>query len=113
MSYGLDTISGLIAFVIIGNTGLRGRSRINRLIVLLFGRSPSIAVGTDLQYPTLKKPLGPLVHAFKGDVNRRLVNQLTYGAFSTAVLIFAAMRHYSVDLHATSGLGGKFETCNE
>ena len=61
MSYGLDTISGLIAFVIIGNRGLRGRSRINRLIVLLFGRSPSIAIGTDLQYPTLKKPLYPLL----------------------------------------------------
>ena len=50
------------------------------LLVLLFGVSPVIAVGTDLLYAALTKSLGGSVHRRRGTVDWKMVGLLVWAA---------------------------------
>ena len=45
-------VSGLFIGIVVGLTGMGGGSLMTPLLVILFGYSPSVAVGTDLLHRT-------------------------------------------------------------
>src|SRR5439155_696987 len=56
------TLSGLAVGFLVGLTGVGGGSLMTPLLVLLFGISPTTAVGTDLLYAAATKTVGTGVH---------------------------------------------------
>ena len=65
-------ISGFAVGLLVGLTGVGGGSLMTPLLTLLFGVSPTTAVGTDLLYASITKSGGAWVHARKGGVDWRL-----------------------------------------
>ena len=80
------TVAGFGVGAIVGLTGVGGGSLMTPLLVLLFGISPSTAVGTDLLYAALTKSGGTFVHAFKGTVDWRVTRRLASGSIPGAIL---------------------------
>lgn len=56
------------------------------LLVLLFGFSPSVAVGTDLLYASITKANGAWAHSRRGNVDWKLVGWLALGSLPMAAL---------------------------
>ena len=58
-------LAGFAVGAIVGLTGVGGGSLMTPLLVLLFGVSPSVAVGTDLLYAAVTKAGGTVAHSLK------------------------------------------------
>jgi uncharacterized membrane protein YfcA len=56
------------------------------LLTLLFGISPSVAVGTDLAFAALTKGVGTVAHRLHGHVQWSIVRLLCIGSLSTALI---------------------------
>ena len=54
------------------------------LLTLLFGVSPTVAVGTDLAFASITKGAGTITHRFNGTVNWPIVRRLCIGALPAA-----------------------------
>jgi uncharacterized membrane protein YfcA len=78
-------VSGLLGGFLVGLTGVGGGSLMTPLLVLLFGISPSTAVGTDLLYASITKICGIPVHARKGNIDWRATAWLTAGSAPAAL----------------------------
>jgi len=79
-------LGGLIVGVFIGLSGVGGGSLMMPILVLVFGISPLIAVGTDLAYNVPTKLLGAIVHRRQGTVNLKLVMVLCAGGIPGAII---------------------------
>jgi uncharacterized membrane protein YfcA len=103
------SIAGFAVGTIVGATGMGGGALMTPLLVLLFGISPTVAVGSDLAASLFMKPLGALVHHRRGTVNRSLVRYLVTGsvpaAFAGAALINHLGRSSAVNGAIKSVLG--------
>ena len=91
------TLSGLVVGLIIGVTGVGGGALMTPLLVLLFGVSPVIAVGTDLLYAALTKTLGGWVHGRRGTVDWKVVGLLSLGSLPAAVVTIALLKYLAPD----------------
>jgi len=80
------TLAGLVVGFVVGLTGMGGGSLMTPLLVLLFGISPAVAVGTDLVYASITKTGGAWVHSRKNNVDWKLVGWLAAGSVPTAAL---------------------------
>lgn len=78
------TFAGLLVGLIIGLTGMGGGALMTPLLVLGFGVQPLAAVSSDLVAAVLMKPVGGVVHARRGTVNRQLVLWLVLGSVPSA-----------------------------
>ena len=58
----LSTFAGWIVGMVVGFTGVGGGALMTPLLVLMFGVSPQMAVGTDLLYATVTKCVGSSIH---------------------------------------------------
>lgn len=96
------TISGFVVGAIVGLTGVGGGSLMTPLLVLMFGVSPTTAVGTDLLYAAITKSGGAWVHATRGGVDWRLVRLLASGSIPTSLATIASIHLFAVD---TAALG--------
>jgi uncharacterized membrane protein YfcA len=67
-------------------TGVGGGSLMTPLLTLLFGVSPSVAVGTDLAFASLTKGVGTFTHRLRGTVHWEIVRRLCLGALPAALL---------------------------
>ena len=87
------TVAGLGVGFVVGVTGMGGGSLMTPLLVLFFGVSPAVAVGTDLLYASITKAGGAWVHSLKGNVDWKLVGWLACGslpaAAATALILIA------------------------
>jgi len=61
------------------------------LLTLIFGISPSIAVGTDLAFASLTKSLGTLAHRIENNVRWPIVRLLSLGSLPAALLTIGAI----------------------
>jgi uncharacterized protein len=77
--------SGLLVGTLVGLTGVGGGSLMTPLLILLFGVSPIVAVGTDLLYAAATKTVGAFVHGVNRTVEWRVVRRLATGSVPTAV----------------------------
>jgi uncharacterized membrane protein YfcA len=71
MSWELS-LTGLLIGTLVGLTGMGGGSLLTPVLVLLFGYSPTVAVGTDIAHGAIFKTVGAIRHRRLGNVQARL-----------------------------------------
>ncbi len=79
-------LSGFAVGLLVGMTGVGGGSLMTPLLTLLFGVSPTVAVGTDLAFASITKSAGTITHRFNGTVNWAIVRRLCLGALPAALV---------------------------
>jgi uncharacterized membrane protein YfcA len=78
--------AGFAVGLLVGMTGVGGGSLMTPLLTLLFGVSPTVAVGTDLAFASVTKGAGTITHRFNGTVNWTIVRRLCMGALPAALV---------------------------
>jgi uncharacterized membrane protein YfcA len=78
--------AGFAVGLLVGMTGVGGGSLMTPLLTLLFGVSPTVAVGTDLAFASVTKGAGTITHRFNGTVDWAIVRRLCLGALPAAVV---------------------------
>lgn len=76
---------GFVGFII-GLTGVGGGSLMTPILVLGFGISPAIAIGTDLLYAAITKCGGVFFHHRNGTVDWKIVSLLASGSLPSCLL---------------------------
>lgn len=79
-------VSGFAVGLLVGLTGVGGGSLMTPLLTLLFGVSPTVAVGTDLAFASITKGVGTLAHRVRGTVHWNIVKLLCFGALPAALV---------------------------
>jgi uncharacterized membrane protein YfcA len=83
-------VSGLVIGALVGVTGMGGGSLLTPLLVIFFGFSPSVAVGTDLLHGAVFKTFGAVRHRRLGTVQARLSGWMFLGSAPMSLLGVAA-----------------------
>lgn len=76
---------GFVGFII-GLTGVGGGSLMTPILVLGFGITPSIAVGTDLLYAAITKANGVFFHHRNKTIDWKVVRLLASGSIPTSII---------------------------
>ncbi len=87
-------VSGFAVGLLVGLTGVGGGSLMTPLLTLLFGVSPTVAVGTDLAFASATKVAGTFAHRYRGNVHWNIVRHLCIGALPAAVLTALALKYF-------------------
>ena len=87
-------VSGFAVGLLVGLTGVGGGSLMTPLLTLLFGISPTVAVGTDLAFASATKVAGTFAHRYRGTVHWDIVGRLCLGALPAAVLASLALKYF-------------------
>lgn len=87
-------VSGFAVGLLVGLTGVGGGSLMTPLLTLLFGISPTVAVGTDLAFASITKSAGTFAHRFRGTVHWDIVRHLCVGALPAAVLTTFTLKYF-------------------
>ncbi len=87
-------ISGFVVGILVGLTGVGGGSLMTPLLTLLFGVSPTVAVGTDLAFAAMTKSAGTFTHKLRGTVNWPIVGLLCLGALPAALFASLALKYF-------------------
>jgi hypothetical protein len=74
------------------------------LLVLVFGFSPAVAVGTDLLYAAITKSGGSWVHSRRGTVNWKVVGLLAAGSVPASIATTFVLKSLALDVKQLSGL---------
>ncbi|OON60938.1 hypothetical protein B0920_18555 [Massilia sp. KIM] len=86
--------AGFAVGLLVGMTGVGGGSLMTPLLTLMFGVSPSVAVGTDLAFASITKSAGTITHRFNRTVQWPIVGRLCLGALPAALLATLALREF-------------------
>lgn len=86
--------SGFAVGLLVGMTGVGGGSLMTPLLTLLFGVSPTVAVGTDLAFASITKGVGTFTHRLRGTVHWEIVRRLCLGALPAALLASYSLKHF-------------------
>lgn len=78
--------TGFLVGTLVGLTGMGGGLLMTPLLILFYGFSPTMAVGTDLVYSAVTKAVGMLQHIRQQTWNKRLVFQLLKGSVPGGIL---------------------------
>jgi uncharacterized protein len=92
----LYVLAGLFVGTLVGLTGVGGGSLMTPLLVLVFGQSPAVAVGTDLLFSASTKLVATVSFGYSGRVDWRIVRRLAAGSIpgATAIIVwFWLTRH--------------------
>jgi uncharacterized membrane protein YfcA len=87
-------LSGFIVGTLVGLTGVGGGSLMTPLLALMFGVSPTVAVGTDLAFASITKSAGTFAHKVRGTVNWQIVRLLCIGALPAALFATLCLKHF-------------------
>ncbi|MFT5533002.1 MAG: putative membrane protein YfcA [Burkholderiaceae bacterium] len=87
-------VSGFAVGLLVGLTGVGGGSLMTPLLTLLFGISPTVAVGTDLAFASATKVAGTFAHRFRGNVHWDIVRRLCLGALPAAVMTTLVLKYF-------------------
>ncbi len=83
--------AGALVGLVIGLTGVGGGSLMTPILVLGFGISPAIAVGTDLLYAALTKCSGIYFHHKNRTVDWKIVLLLGSGSIPSSIITIAIL----------------------
>lgn len=100
----LYTVSGFLVGLVVGVTGVGGGSLMTPLLVLVFGVSPTTAVGTDLLYASLTKTVGGWVHSRNGTVDWKVLGLLSLGSLPAALVTIGLLKYLALDEKTLRGL---------
>jgi uncharacterized membrane protein YfcA len=87
-------VAGFGVGVLVGMTGVGGGSLMTPLLTLMFGVSPSVAVGTDLAFASITKGVGTITHRFNRTVQWPIVRRLCLGALPSALVATLFLKHF-------------------
>lgn len=90
----LHALAGLLVGLLVGLTGVGGGSLMTPLLVLMFGVSPTTAVGTDLLYAATTKSVGMGVHGWRATIDWKVMRRLATGSIPAAVLTLIALNTF-------------------
>ena len=93
-------LSGFAVGALAGLTGMGGGSVMTPLLILLFGVEPAAAVGTDLLFAAATKTTGARVHAYRGNVDWRVVGLLAAGSVPAALVTICIITRLPPHSHA-------------
>jgi uncharacterized membrane protein YfcA len=82
----MHTVAGFIVGIVVGMTGVGGGALMTPVLILMFGVSPALAVGTDLWFAAITKTVGGFVHNKRGSVDWQVLRRLCLGSLPTAGL---------------------------
>ena len=85
--------AGALVGLVIGLTGVGGGSLMTPILVLGFGISPAIAVGTDLLYAALTKCSGIYFHQKNRTVDWKIVLLLGSGSIPSSIITISFLEH--------------------
>ncbi|MBI3285233.1 MAG: sulfite exporter TauE/SafE family protein [Burkholderiales bacterium] len=85
--------SGFAVGALVGLTGVGGGSLMTPLLTLLFGVSPTVAVGTDLAFASITKAAGTFTHRLRGTVEWKVVRLLCLGALPAALCATLSLKY--------------------
>lgn len=91
MEFGI-IITGFIVGIGIGLTGMGGALIMTPLLILLFGFSPIMAIGTDLIFASITKLFGSVQHFIQRTVHLKLVMYLSVGSIPGGMLGVLTLR---------------------
>lgn len=97
-------ISGFVTGVLVGMTGVGGGSLMTPMLVLLFGISPTTAVGTDLLYASITKTFGTAVHGLGHTIQWRIVLLLAMGSVPMAIFTLLLFSWFGPNTDAANRL---------
>jgi hypothetical protein len=84
--------AGLVVGIAVGATGVGGGSLMTPILILFYGISPALAVGTDLLYASISKSFGVFLHGRNGSVDWRIVGWLSVGSVPAVLLTLLFLR---------------------
>ena len=91
------TAAGLFVGFAVGVTGVGGGSLMTPLLILLFGFSPAVAVGTDLLYAAGTKAFGVWLHGRQQTIEWRVVFRLASGSVPASLATVAWLHYVGID----------------
>ncbi len=100
----LFVVCGVLAGGLVGFTGVGGGSVMTPLLILVFGVSPAIAVGTDLIYASITNAGGSLAHGYNRNVDWKIVGLLALGSVPMTALTILLLYELGIDSHFAQGL---------
>lgn len=80
------SLAGLVVGTAVGATGVGGGSLMTPILILFYGISPALAVGTDLLYASISKSFGVLLHGRNGSLDWAIVGWLSAGSVPAALI---------------------------
>ncbi len=86
--------AGLLVGLLVGLTGVGGGSLMTPLLVLMFGVSPTTAVGTDLLYAATTKTVGMGIHGWRDTIDWKVMRRLATGSLPAAVLTLIGLNTF-------------------
>lgn len=88
------SIAGLVVGTAVGATGVGGGSLMTPILIMFYGVSPSLAVGTDLLYASISKSFGTWLHNKNQSVDWKIVGWQTLGSLPAALLTLVFIEHF-------------------
>ena len=79
-------LTGLLIGTLVGMTGMGGGSLMTPILVIFFGFTPSLAVGTDICHGALFKTVGAIRHRTLGTVHAQLSGWMFLGSAPLSLL---------------------------
>jgi uncharacterized protein len=95
----LYVAAGLFVGLMVGLTGVGGGSLMTPLLILAFGQSPTVAVGTDLWFAAITKVAATASFGYSRRVDWRLVGRLAVGSIPGAAVAIAGFWAARSPLH--------------
>ncbi len=91
----LYALCGMVVGALVGLTGVGGGSLMTPILMLIFGQSPAVAVGTDLMFSASTKLVATASFGFSRRVDWRIVARLLVGSVpaSGAVMLWFWLNH--------------------
>jgi uncharacterized membrane protein YfcA len=90
-------LAGLVVGTAVGATGVGGGSLMTPILILFYGISPAVAVGTDLLYASISKAFGVLLHGRNGSLDWKIVGWLSLGSVPAALLTLLFLHRHGAD----------------
>jgi len=97
-------IAGFAVGMLVGMTGVGGGSLMTPVLILLFGMSPAVAVGTDLLHAAVTKTAGSLVNGFNHTIDWRVVRRLATGSIPMTVVTMSVLSALDINSAAAREL---------
>lgn len=90
------SLAGLAVGFAVGATGVGGGALMTPLLILGFGITPAVAVGTDLLFAAITKAFGTVLHRNAGTVKWSIVGLLACGSLPASLLTVMFLNSHGI-----------------
>src|ERR1700744_433721 len=97
-------LAGVLVGSVVGFTGVGGGSMMTPILILIFGVSPSTAVGTDLLYAAITNASGSAGHGANKTIDWKIVGRLALGSVPMTALSILLLYYIGVDSKLSHGI---------